>query len=45
MLQVPNVEYPDNTQLALQSASSVARAGLMASTAASLATMWRGLTK
>lgn len=45
LLKVPNVEYPaDNTQLSLQS-SSVVRAGLVASTAASIASMWRGWTK
>jgi hypothetical protein len=44
--KVPNVEYPaDHTQLSSQSASSVVRAGLVASTAASLASMWRGWTK
>jgi len=43
---VPNVEYPaEHTQLSLQSASSVVRAGLVASTAASIASMWRGWTK
>uniref|UniRef100_A0A2S2NP70 Beclin 1-associated autophagy-related key regulator n=1 Tax=Schizaphis graminum TaxID=13262 RepID=A0A2S2NP70_SCHGA len=43
---VPNVEYPPNhTLLSSQSASSVVRAGLVASTAASLASMWRGWTK
>lgn len=45
-LQVPNVEYPaDQMQLSSQSASSVVRAGLVASTAASIASMWRGWTK
>ncbi|KAL5238127.1 hypothetical protein ACI65C_005537 [Semiaphis heraclei] len=43
---VPNVECPaDHNQLSSQSASSVVRAGLVASTAASLASMWRGWTK
>ncbi|CAH1732628.1 beclin 1-associated autophagy-related key regulator isoform X1 [Aphis gossypii] len=43
---VPNVEYPaDHTQFSSQSTSSVVRAGLVASTAASLASMWRGWTK
>ncbi|XP_001945788.2 beclin 1-associated autophagy-related key regulator isoform X2 [Acyrthosiphon pisum] len=43
---VPNVEYlADQNQLSSQSASSVVRAGLVASTAASLASMWRGWTK
>ncbi|XP_050438468.1 beclin 1-associated autophagy-related key regulator [Adelges cooleyi] len=42
---VPNVEYPaDHNQISLQSTSSVVRAGLVASTAASLASMWRGWT-
>lgn len=46
MCKVPNVEYPaDHTQFALQSTSSVVRAGLVASTAASIASMWRGWTK
>jgi len=44
--KVPNVEYlADQNQLSSQSASSVVRAGLVASTAASLASMWRGWTK
>jgi len=42
-LQVPNVEYP--TQFSLQSTSSMVRAGLVASTAASIASIWRGWTK
>lgn len=46
VLQVPNMEYPaEHVQLSSQSANSVARTGLVASTAASIVSMWHGLTK
>lgn len=45
MFKVPNAEFPtEQSQFSLQS-SSVVRAGLVASTAASIASMWRGWTK
>lgn len=37
--------HADHVQLSSQSVSSVARTGLVASTAASIVTMWRGWTK
>ncbi|VVC36510.1 UV radiation resistance protein/autophagy-related protein 14 [Cinara cedri] len=43
---VPNVQLDStHTQISVQSTSSVVRAGLVASTAASIASMWRGWTK
>lgn len=46
MFKVPNAEFPtEQSQFSLQTTSSVVRAGLVASTAASIASMWRGWTK